>query len=65
VGEIIIVKSALTFDIGKDRLLLIMILTHNNNNSQTLSNGPGFTTDDASMSGGFRHDAVVTYQKKV
>lgn len=64
VGRNNFIKSALTFDIGKDRLLLNYDLTHNNNNSQTLSNGPGFTTDDASMSGGFRHDAVVTYQKK-
>ncbi|CAH0334953.1 hypothetical protein FVB9288_00570 [Flavobacterium sp. CECT 9288] len=64
VGRNSFIKSALTFDIGKDRLLLNYDLSHNNNNSQTLSNGPGFTTDDASMSGGFRHDAVVTYQKK-
>lgn len=58
------IKSALTFDIGKDRLLLNYDLTQNNNSSTTLGNGPGFTTNDASVSTGLRHDAVVTYQKK-
>jgi hypothetical protein len=27
-------------------------------------NGPGFTTNDATISTGLRQDAVVTYQKK-
>lgn len=58
------VKSALTFDIGKDRLLLNYDATHNNNDSHTLGNGPGFSTNDASVSAGLRQDAVVTYQKK-
>lgn len=58
------VKSALTFDIGKDRLLLNYDITHNNNDSKTLGTGPGFSTNDASMSTGLRQDAVVTYQKK-
>jgi hypothetical protein len=49
---------------GKDRLLLNYDLTQNNNNSTTLRNGPGFTTNDASISTGLRQDAVVTYQKK-
>jgi predicted porin len=37
-------------------------LTQNNNDSYTC-NGPGFSTNDASVSTGLR-DAVVTYQKK-
>jgi hypothetical protein len=64
VGRNTFVKSALTFDIGKDRLLLNYDLTQNNNNSTTLGNGPGFTTNDATISTGLRQDAVVTYQKK-
>ena len=64
VGRNNFVKSALTFDIGKDRLLLNYDITHNNNDSYTLGNGPGFSTNDASMSSGLRQDAVVTYQKK-
>ena len=58
------IKSALTFDIGKDRLLLNYDVTHNNNDSNTLGSGPGFSTNDASQSTGLRQDAVVTYQKK-
>ena len=64
VGRNNFIKSALTFDIGKDRLLLNYDITHNNNDSYTLGNGPGFSTNDASMSSGMRQDAVVTYQKK-
>jgi hypothetical protein len=64
IGRNNFVKSALTFDIGKDRLLLNYDITHNNNDSYTLGNGPGFSTNDASMSSGLRQDAVVTYQKK-
>ena len=58
------IKSALTFDIGKDRLLLNYDLTQNNNNSTTLGTGPGFVNNDLSKSTGLRQDAVVTYQKK-
>ncbi|OAB27388.1 Outer membrane receptor proteins, mostly Fe transport [Flavobacterium fryxellicola] len=64
VGRNNFIKSALTFDIGKDRLLLNYDLTQNNNDSYTLGNGPSFSTNDASMSSGLRQDAVVTYQKK-
>jgi hypothetical protein len=64
IGRNNFIKSALTFDIGKDRLLLNYDLTQNNNDSYTLGNGPGFTTNDASVSTGLRQDAVVTYQKK-
>jgi hypothetical protein len=41
-----------TFDVGKDRLLLNYDLTQNNNDSYTLGNGPGFSTNDASVSTG-------------
>ncbi len=64
VGRNNFIKSALTFDLGKDRLLLNYDLTQNNNDSYTLGNGPGFTANDASVSTGLRQDAVVTYQKK-
>lgn len=64
VGRNNFIKSALTFDIGKDRLLLNYDLTQNNNDSYTLGNGPGFNTNDASVTLGLRQDAVVTYQKK-
>ena len=64
VGRNNYIKSALTFDIGKDRLLLNYDLTENNNDSYTLGNGPGFSTNDASISTGLRQDAVATYQKK-
>jgi hypothetical protein len=50
--------------IWKDRLLLNYDVTHNNNDSNTLGSGPGFSTNDASQSTGLRQDAVVTYQKK-
>ncbi|NRT11013.1 TonB-dependent receptor domain-containing protein [Flavobacterium sp. 14A] len=64
VGRNNYLKSALTFDIGKDRLLLNYDITKNNNDSYTLGNGVGFTTNDASVNSGLRQDAVVTYQKK-
>ncbi|MEZ7503801.1 TonB-dependent receptor domain-containing protein [Flavobacterium sp. Arc2] len=64
IGRNNFVKSAVTIDIGKDRLLLNYDLTQNNNDSYTLGNGPGFSTNDASVSTGLRQDAVVTYQKK-
>ena len=64
VGRNNYIKSALTFDLGKDRLLLNYDLTENNNDSYTLGNGPGFSTNDASISTGLRQDAVATYQKK-
>ena len=64
VGRNNYIKSALTFDIGKDRLLLNYDLTENNNDSYTLGKGPGFSTNDASISTGLRQDAVATYQKK-
>lgn len=64
VGRNNYIKSALTFDIGKDRLLLNYDITQNNNDSYTTGTGLGFTTNDASVNTGLRQDAVVTYQKK-
>ncbi|MCG9793172.1 TonB-dependent receptor domain-containing protein [Flavobacterium algicola] len=64
VGRNNFLKSVLTFDIGKDRLLLNYDITQNDNDSYTLGNGPGFNTDDTSLSDGLRQSAVATYQKK-
>ena len=58
------VKSAVTFDLKKDRLLLNYDVNYNNNGSDTQSSGPGFTTQDKSDSKGWRQDAVATYQKR-
>lgn len=58
------VKSAMTFDIKKDRLLLNYDVNYNNNGSDTQSSGPGFSTQDNSDSKGWRQDAVATYQKR-
>lgn len=61
-------KSALTFELGDDRLLLNYDLYHNNNDSYTFSTGKYFgmpfqTEDDASTLN-LRHEAVATYQKR-
>jgi hypothetical protein len=58
------IKSALTFDFKKDRLLLNYDVNHNNNGNATLTNGPGFSSQDQSDSKGWRQDAVATYQKR-
>ena len=58
------VKSAVTFDLKKDRLLLNYDVNYNNNGSDTQSSGPGFSTQDNSDSKGWRQDAVATYQKR-
>ncbi|WP_426092220.1 TonB-dependent receptor domain-containing protein [Flavobacterium sp. DSR3-2] len=57
-------KSALTFDIGNDRLLFNYDVNYSNNNSNTLGNGPGFSTNDDSSTDALRQDFVVTFQKK-
>ena len=54
----------MTFDFNKDRLLLNYDLNHNNNGNATLTNGPGFSSQDQSDSKGWRQDAVATYQKR-
>lgn len=58
------IKSAMTFDFNKDRLLINYDVNFNNNYSNTLSNGSGFATDDFSKTKGWRQDGVVTYQKR-
>lgn len=57
-------KSALTFDIGNDRLLFNYDVNYSNNNSNTLGNGPGFSTNDDSFTDALRQDFVITFQKK-
>lgn len=57
-------KSALTFDIGNDRLLFNYDVNYSNNNSNTIGNGPGFSTNDDSFTDALRQDFVVTFQKK-
>lgn len=57
-------KSALTFDLKKDRLLLNYDVNHNNNDANTIGNGFGFASNDASKTKIIRHDAVATYQKR-
>lgn len=57
-------KSALTFDLGKDRLLLNYDVNYNNNTAYTIGNGLDFSTNDKSKTKVTRQDAVATYQKK-
>ena len=57
-------KSALTFDIGNDRLLFNYDVNYSNNNSNTLGTGPGFSTNDDSFTDALRQDFVITFQKK-
>ncbi len=64
IGRTNFIKSALTFDIGNDRLLFNYDVNSNNNNSNTLGNGPGFNTNDDSFTTVLRQDFVATFQKK-
>ena len=64
IGRTNFVKSALTFDVGDDRLLFNYDINYSNNNSNTLGNGPGFSTNDDSFTAALRQDFVVTFQKK-
>ncbi|TDE45989.1 TonB-dependent receptor [Flavobacterium rhamnosiphilum] len=64
IGRTNFVKSAVTFDIGNDRLLFNYDVNYSNNNSNTLGNGPGFSTNDDSFTDALRQDFVVTFQKK-
>lgn len=57
-------KSALTFDLKKDRLLLNYDLNYTNSDTYTIGNGLGFVSNDQSKTKGLRQDAVVTYQKR-
>lgn len=58
------IKTALTFDFKKDRLLLNYDANYSNNSSATTSEGINFTTNDNSNTKGWRQDAVATYQKR-
>ena len=64
IGRTTFVKSALTFDFKKDRLLLNYDVNYNNNDSYVLANGLGFQTNDFSKNRTIREDAVATYQKR-
>lgn len=61
-------KAAMTFELGKDRLLLNYDIYHNNNHNLTSSsgifNGVNYNTDDFAHTLNNRHEAVATYQKK-
>lgn len=57
-------KSGLTFDIKKDRLLLNYDVNKGNSNSETEGFGLGFTTFDKGKSHNTRQDATITYQKR-
>ena len=70
-------KSAVTFDIGKDRLLLNYDLNKNNNDNQIQSSGyfpqlngnlpttiVDYTTQDATHNDNIRQEASATYQVK-
>lgn len=58
------VKSALTFDIKKDRLLLNYDVNVNNSDAVTEGDGFGFVTNDASGTNSLRQEFVATYQKR-
>ncbi len=60
----IFAKSALTFDFKKDRLLLNYDVDSGNNGANTLGNGLGFVSSDASKTNALRQDLVATYQKR-
>ncbi|GIZ09743.1 TonB-dependent receptor [Flavobacterium sp. UMI-01] len=64
IGRNNFIKSALTFDIGRDRLLLNYDFIQNRNGSYTLGNGIGFSSNDVTKSKDLRQDVVATYQKK-
>jgi Outer membrane protein beta-barrel family len=60
----IYIKSALTFDIFKDRLLLNYDVDSGNNDATTLGSGFGFVSSDFSKTKTLRQDFVATYQKR-
>ena len=63
IGRSTYVKSALKFNLKRDRLLLNYDMNFNNNDAYTLANGFGFTSDDFSKTKSNRQDALITYQK--
>jgi len=58
------IRSAITFDLKKDRLLFNYDVNYRNNDAFTLANGFGFVSNDASKTKALRQDAVATYQKR-
>ncbi|WP_396194881.1 TonB-dependent receptor domain-containing protein [Flavobacterium sp.] len=58
------IKSAITFDFKKDRLLLNYDVNFNNTSADTEGFGAGFQSVDASKTKTLRQDAVATYQKR-
>ncbi len=58
------IRSAITFDLQKDRLLFNYDVNYRNNDAFTLANGFGFVSNDASKTKALRQDAVATYQKR-
>ena len=57
-------KSGITFDLKKDRLLLNYDINKGNSNSEIDGFGLGFTTFDSGKSHNTRQDATITYQKR-
>ena len=58
------IKSVVTIDIKKDRLLLNYDLNFNNSDANTNGTGFGFVANDVSKSKSVRQEAVATYQKR-
>jgi len=61
-------KTAVTFDLGEDRLLLNYDIYHNNNDFTTLGNGIfqgiNYNSEDLASTLINRNEAVATYQKR-
>lgn len=64
IGRSTFVKTALKFDLKRDRLLLNYDLSFNNNDAYVLANGFGFVSNDFSKTKRNRQDALITYQKR-
>ncbi|MGV4415123.1 outer membrane beta-barrel protein [Chryseobacterium sp. T1] len=68
IGRTQFVRSAFTFDLGKDRLLLNYNLSYNNTDryidSYALSNGTAIISKDKTDNDNTRHEVMATYQKK-
>ena len=58
------IKSAITFDFEKDRLLFNYDLNYNKTSADTEGFGEGFISNDASKTNTLRQEAVATYQKR-
>ena len=58
------IKSGLSFDLNKDRLLLNYDLDFSNNQATIIGIGKGFDSNDFSKTKTNRQDFVITYQKR-